>query len=842
MTHTRLLATPLLLAFCALAALAQGPPATPDLAVTFIEMTPKYPAYQVEYDPGGLNPRLSQESAAHDKRWPDAGEEMTLTAHITNQGGAGSGSFEVQWVLDGEPYGQPLSVGGLPPGGEITLETTWPWEDAQHEMGLTVDTGEAIDEIAEHNNTHTIHTHALNLIMVCDPATYQGFAEVPNLLGTYSWEDWANAHIDYMNQMFENAIYPVTPNGCRERVRVDRIVIATQEEWEQEINPADNRIQFQGHDGGWFYVMPGAYGERASVIDWGLIHELGHQLGLIDEYQFDVAWENNRAPDPAGDPVLIGYYGSTVDSMMHGHGPVPFSDFAAIHLESQLHRRRGFYGDVQFNVPLRNEVRVLDREGRPVAGAVLSFHQKADGYRVPADPVFTLTTDERGMAELPNRDIGVEPYSPVGTNYLYRDNPFGPIGIVGGNNVFFIRIEARGHTEYQWMDIMEFVRAFFTGNQDHWLKPLQTRIPTNELLEAPTGVQATREGGGGVRVTWEPSPSPMVVRYHVYRAVPPYFEWERAGFVRAPEAEFIDAEPPAAPLLRYMVTAMDPGEHESAFSRWFAVPMLREPGGLAVLPDGRLLLADHGQNQLLWLRSDLSVIGPFNSVHHHLHPHDVAVSEDGLVVVTDLPDGYDPRASLRFMTPEEATREHTSIPPLGKPQGTREPHPDEPFRLDGPTGVFADSEGYLVTDQPTDRVIAYSPERDMQWVLRDLIDPARAVRLDDGRVAIAETGRDRVLIATMEDGELAAATEIVGFTEPRYVMPERDGASLYVADTGGGRVVQVTAEGEPLGEWVADTSGMPLDRPTGLALGADGQLYVVDAGAMPRVALVEPGA
>ena len=40
-----------------------------------------------------------------------------------------------------------------------------------------------------------------------------------------SWEDWAQRQVDKWNEMLETAIFPSTPQGCFDRVRLDRVVI-----------------------------------------------------------------------------------------------------------------------------------------------------------------------------------------------------------------------------------------------------------------------------------------------------------------------------------------------------------------------------------------------------------------------------------------------------------------------------------------------------------------------------------------------------------------------------------------------------------------------------------------
>ncbi len=218
-----------LLLALALPAAATAQPLLPDLGVTYIEFNPKYPAYQAEYGPADRNPRESEASLAHEKHWPDEGEMLAITGYVMNHGFVPSAPTECLWSLDGVALGEPIPLPALEPGDQALVELRWPWEPVQHELTLRVETGDD-DEISAANDELTVHTYALNLVVVCAPRTYTEFSRVENLLGSYSWEDWINEHILHMNPLFRDAVYPVTPDGVDERVRIDRMWLGTREE------------------------------------------------------------------------------------------------------------------------------------------------------------------------------------------------------------------------------------------------------------------------------------------------------------------------------------------------------------------------------------------------------------------------------------------------------------------------------------------------------------------------------------------------------------------------------------------------------------------------------------
>ena len=90
-----------------------------DLDVTFINRTPLYKAYCVQYmydvpdQPG--RPFLCP-GTENDRRWPEPGEVVTFTAHIVNKGTAASPAFGYAWHIDGAEVAHgTLPVAG--PGG-----------------------------------------------------------------------------------------------------------------------------------------------------------------------------------------------------------------------------------------------------------------------------------------------------------------------------------------------------------------------------------------------------------------------------------------------------------------------------------------------------------------------------------------------------------------------------------------------------------------------------------------------------------------------------------------------------------------------------------------------------
>ncbi len=73
------------------------PPLLPDLSVQWIERTPRYQRYCVDYSRG--LPELCA-GTEEEQRFPEPGEIVTWTAYIANQGRVASPAVPALWQVD----------------------------------------------------------------------------------------------------------------------------------------------------------------------------------------------------------------------------------------------------------------------------------------------------------------------------------------------------------------------------------------------------------------------------------------------------------------------------------------------------------------------------------------------------------------------------------------------------------------------------------------------------------------------------------------------------------------------------------------------------------------------
>jgi DNA-binding beta-propeller fold protein YncE len=150
-------------------------------------------------------------------------------------------------------------------------------------------------------------------------------------------------------------------------------------------------------------------------------------------------------------------------------------------------------------------------------------------------------------------------------------------------------------------------------------------------------------------------------------------------------------------------------------------------------------------------------------------------------------------------------------------------------------GVAFDAAGNIyVADAGNQRVQKFGPDRAFitNWGSAGTADdqflcPA-AIAVDrEGRVYVADQGWGKIKVFTSDGVWLATWS---GLTAPIGLAVAGDD-SIWVADADGG-IVRFSAEGERLSVWDASAVGdEAVNDPTGIAVDAQGRVYITDAGA-----------
>ena len=346
-------------------------PQLPDLSVTFIEMNPKlaglhgrvqYTKYNTPYignppppnvgapvldkrikEIGEERKFLEPENIAQDLKLEyKQGEEITFTAHVKNFGFADAKPFKFRWLIDDKEVANGTYDKAIKVLGEATFEYKYKWQDPKHTIGFEVVTDQK--EIATINNKATDAMWAFSYFYIVNPKRAASWHEFRSEYGTFSWEDFYRWHLDIMNLLFENSVYPSASQGIFARVRLDRIIYldGVTSETASKANTAEDGIGY--HQGGWIWtdspeeIKTGVFGQTdhawRNQTEWSLPHELGHQLGLVDYYAIDYdgsddhKWQDNNEK--------VRHFQNHPDAMMHWHGPNLWNENDAMYLEYDM--------------------------------------------------------------------------------------------------------------------------------------------------------------------------------------------------------------------------------------------------------------------------------------------------------------------------------------------------------------------------------------------------------------------------------------------------------------------------------------------------------------------------
>ncbi len=564
-------------------------PELPDLSVTYIEMNPKLAGLHgaVQYDAFGrpriagpaaiknvedepyLNPQKAVEGI---KLNYEAGEEITLTAHVKNVGFAESAPFNWAWLIDDRPVQEGRCEERLGEMEEMTFTLKWNWQEGRHHVTFTVDPDD--DEIAIINNEIRDPLWGWGLVYIVNPGRVAAWHEFRSAYGTFSFEDFYRWHIGIMNRLFAESVWPSSPDGVVARVRLDRIVYTQDTQNPDRVRLGDDGLRYD--QGAWAWVdQPQELSEGKWIqidkqwrnqTEWSLPHELGHQLGLIDWYNLDYEGHAGHVVPDNGEKIA--HFMRHPVQMMHWHGPQVFGEADAGYLNATWDKPRGHFGDYLFAIPRDVSLRITDINGQGLPNALVEVFQRGvvvaddavpvenagvrylpvveDGnFNHPAssDPVIVGRTDEQGVMRLPNR-----PVEEVRTlnGFERRPNPFGNLNVVGQRGLMLVRVTpgvggGLGRVQpgakrpadsealmpaHFWLDIHQFNTAWFRGHRDAWELTLQTMLGSVDSPPPPRAVSLDRVDEHRVRVRWS-APETVheqqylnrVIGYRVYRRI-----------------------------------------------------------------------------------------------------------------------------------------------------------------------------------------------------------------------------------------------------------------------------------------------------------------------------------
>lgn len=469
-------------------------PALPDLTIAYVERLPRATSRQgnVTLRDGAPVTTIDRSDVAER---PKVGDSVTFRVHILNAGVKRSAEVKCEAAIDGRPLGAAATVPAIEPGGEYVAEFTWPWAGDADELAILLDRSDSQEEWLRWNNEFREPVNGLSAVVVVPTSVYDAFRTTPNLVDSFCFEDYAQYHIQCFNALLAASKYPTAPDGIRERLRLDRIVVT------DDADESAIRKQLVNKRGAAEYdalvtlrAQPGGdAGEAPAAIrvDWPALKRLGLEIGLNDATVFETRLDECGVYDRFGRPAIVRYVPTTGNSIMRWPGAIRFSEVEAAYLNRVAGEPRGPRGSYRYQVPESVVIEVVGANGGPVAGASIDVFQlatDATGRRQisgpsGSDPWVAAQTDENGRAMLPNRPCaGGE--TPDG--YSIRPNPFGQIDPDGGNGLLLLRLrhgDGKAQSEaFSFLSLDTCNLACLHGAVDEYVHRIATRF--NDLVDA----------------------------------------------------------------------------------------------------------------------------------------------------------------------------------------------------------------------------------------------------------------------------------------------------------------------------------------------------------------------
>ncbi len=148
--------------------------------------------------------------------------------------------------------------------------------------------------------------------------------------------------------------------------------------------------------------------------------------------------------------------------------------------------------------------------------------------------------------------------------------------------------------------------------------------------------------------------------------------------------------------------------------------------------------------------------------------------------------------------------------------------------FDRPSAAIELTDGSLLVAEPMAGRLLKVTGHDRVTIAKGFNHPAALVDAGDGSVLVAEGGGGKFVRVALADGAKTVLAENLGGC--RAIAPVADGKAL-ILDATGGRVLSIALDGK--GDTVTIASGLPVGylskpypRSGGLAVGADGSIYV----------------
>jgi 4-amino-4-deoxy-L-arabinose transferase-like glycosyltransferase/streptogramin lyase len=325
-----------------------------------------------------------------------------------------------------------------------------------------------------------------------------------------------------------------------------------------------------------------------------------------------------------------------------------------------------------------------------------------------------------------------------------------------------------------------------------------------------------------IRLYWQPPGQDVAAGYQI---IP-------SDFLFPPQRDYTRIEMPALPVA-VSADLSTPVVVDSAAIQPAAVEIvldgLRAPRGIAA-GDGRMIVAESGAGRVLMVDVASGETGELQPKGQaFVEPMDIAADGAGRVYVLDAGaariDGFDEQGGFEAALPAP------------------------PELANRARGIDIDAQGRIwVAATPSQRIVALDGNGAiMAEVLRPAVSgalqalqPVDVAGMDDGSVYVTDAGNHRLIWFDAAGFVLSSvALPVANSLDGSHLA--RDGAgNIYVTLPEAGQVMRLNAQGTVDALWSVRTAQTPDAKPVGIAVDADGQIWVTDVQG-GRVLRVTPG-
>ena len=465
-----------------------------DITIKYIARLPR-----MDYVWGSPNPAV--------EGWPAPGSTVIWRAVVKNWADSTLVAVGYKWAIDSLVVDS--GTVDIPALDTAFVDLPWVWTFNRHRIKFIIDPQNTVPEEEEENNRLMVFSDAISAGFYVEQSVYDYFHQYQKELGVHAncWEDWAHRHVERWNNMFRSAVYPDSPQGVLDRIRIDKITVVPDGALPlagglptNNPNMNDRTVDLQ-----WGFpatlLNGGMYDNHTSTslnnpfyFEGSLLHELGHARYLIDLYGFNLnedgsgntvgILENGQLI--AGTPYMPltggGVYFTPFRGLMNGQYTY-ISEYSTPAL-NLIAGHRATYGNYNApgnigvflqDLPAQNRLTVKDENGNILPLADVKVYRAAPqggvwyGKYFDNVPDMYLTADSNGVV-------------------LLGHCPFSSTGIIQhtygfSNGVAILRVEHGGKIGYGFLEVTLFNMEYWRGHTS------LGNYELNVALVNPTGIE-----------------------------------------------------------------------------------------------------------------------------------------------------------------------------------------------------------------------------------------------------------------------------------------------------------------------------------------------------------------